>query len=540
MVSYEERRIRISELPSPTQPSAHDDELAADEAALRRLLAGAERMDEAAARVVVERVVPRLARFLLYRFPMLARDDAVDLTGGALTIALERRGRFMSDGRSDARTWLYGIAKRHTLEFLRKRGATVTLSEVVDQRADADDGYDFDTEPSAIETVVHRPAGGLSESVAPRSSLQQAVMNAVFDLPRQQRRAALDHYMEGMSAMDIDAQYDWKPNTAHVYLTRARRNPPAPGNTGPRTRQHDGTGCAEAGVSRVIEHQTNSDATLDELMVRAVAPLRTTAAEIELFDALHLEPISMSQAESQRLLAQMHGAITRSRGTGAVETVRPAGVRPHSRSLPVELVVAQVRVLRREIWAASTLVMLLGFGIALLPNAPAGVVLSLLAPLVAAAGVGFIYGPENDPPLEVVLATPTSPRLILLARLTVVCGYDTLLALVVSAALVGIGLSPDGIAPLVGVWLGPMLLLSAVSLWLSLWWGSVVGVGVAATLWVVRVMLSSGALRLTPTVTLQQVLELLGQTNLVTLGIAALVVAVVCVRIPGKERLEWT
>lgn len=222
MASYEERRIRISELPSPTQPSAHDDELAANEAALRRLLAGAERMDEAAARVVVERVVPRLARFLLYRFPMLARDDAVDLTGGALTIALERRGRFMSDGRSDARTWLYGIAKRHTLEFLRKRGATVTLSEVVDQRADADDGYDFDTEPSAIETVVHRPAGGLSESVAPRSSLQQAVMNAVLALPKQQRRVALDHYMEGMSAMDIDAQYDWKPNTAHVYLTRAR------------------------------------------------------------------------------------------------------------------------------------------------------------------------------------------------------------------------------------------------------------------------------------------------------------------------------
>ncbi len=287
-----------------------------------------------------------------------------------------------------------------------------------------------------------------------------------------------------------------------------------------------------------------SEANLDELIARAVAPLRATALEIRQFDALHEEPVALARAERERLLADIHSAMV---GSGTSSARHPAGIpatakrgRKQSPVFPVELLLAQVRVLRREIWAASALIMLLGFGVALVPNAQAGIVLSLFAPLVAAAGVGFIYGPENDPPHELVLATPTSARLILLARLTVVCGYDTLLALIVSAALVGLGLTPDGLIPLVGSWLGPMLLLSAVSLWLSLTWGSVGGVGTALALWVVKVLLSSGALRLPSTPTIQQILEVLGQTNLVTLGVAALVVAVACTRLPGQEPLGWT
>jgi len=165
---------------------------------LRRLLSDSGRVDEVAARVVVERVVPRLARFLLHAFPMLPHEDAVDLAGGALTIALERHGRFVPDGRSEARTWLYGIAKRHTLEFLRKRGTVVTLSEAWPVREEETDSH------------------------APSSTLEQAALDAILALPEQQRRAALDHYLGDISAAEIDRLYGWKPNTAHVYLARAR------------------------------------------------------------------------------------------------------------------------------------------------------------------------------------------------------------------------------------------------------------------------------------------------------------------------------
>jgi len=49
----------------------------AEELALRRLILG--RYDDEAARVVIGRVVPRLAAFLRGRFPTLAPEDAEDL-----------------------------------------------------------------------------------------------------------------------------------------------------------------------------------------------------------------------------------------------------------------------------------------------------------------------------------------------------------------------------------------------------------------------------------------------------------------------------
>mgnify|MGYP001206771481 CR=1 FL=1 len=213
--------------------------------------------------------------------------------------------------------------------------------------------------------------------------------------------------------------------------------------------------------------------------------------------------------------------------------VAPARPTPDPRTLLI-LLMAQAPLVRQQIWAASALVLTLGCLVALSAGRGGGSVLALLAPVVAAVGVGFIYGPGNDPPLELALATPTSPRLILLARLTLVCGYDLLLAILASLLVVGMGQAPGSLAHLISLWLGPMLLLSALSLWLSLWRGPATGVLVALAAWAVRVTLP-GEMAYADWSAAAQLLAWLESTNVFTLGAAAAIAAAVVVWLPRQE-----
>jgi hypothetical protein len=118
---------------------------------------------------------------------------------------------------------------------------------------------------------------------------------------------------------------------------------------------------------------------------------------------------------------------------------------------------------------ASLLVMALGFVVTLMlyrPGTGAELPFVIIAPLVAALGVAFLYGVDVDPALELQLATPVSPRLILLARLTLVFGFNLAVGLACSAAL---ALFPTGLS-LWGIilsWLAPMAFLSALAFLLS-------------------------------------------------------------------------
>jgi hypothetical protein len=148
----------------------------------------------------------------------------------------------------------------------------------------------------------------------------------------------------------------------------------------------------------------------------------------------------------------------------------------------------------------------------------------------------LIYGPEIDPSLEVALATPTSPRLILLARLTLVSGYDLLLTLVATAGLVPLG--RGGFASTLSFeWLGPMLFLSALALILSLRLGPTVAASMALILWMVRVFVASGAglgvLNGQETSLIVQAWS----TNAVTLAGAAILTALAVGSITRQERL---
>lgn len=180
------------------------------------------------------------------------------------------------------------------------------------------------------------------------------------------------------------------------------------------------------------------------------------------------------------------------RRTALTPPPRPAA-RPGWR-LAAPLLLAQVRLVGRSVWIASALVMALG---ALLTFAWADAapdaawtptVLALVAPIVAAGGVAGLYSPARDPGYELVASTPAHPRLILLARLTLVVGYDVVLALLASAALALFGGETGGLLSLVGAWLGPLALLSALSLVLGVRFGPDVATAGALTLWTLRLI----------------------------------------------------
>ena len=150
------------------------------------------------------------------------------------------------------------------------------------------------------------------------------------------------------------------------------------------------------------------------------------------------------------------------------------------------LLQAQALVVRRDIWTASALVMSLGYVVALIGGVGrGGGIIEALAPLLAAAGVAMIYGPDNDPSMELALATPTSPRQVLLARLVLVYGYDLFLALAATVGLL-VFVPPALLGEIIMNWLGPMTFLSALALVLSLCTSTGNAVTVAFILWLIR------------------------------------------------------
>ena len=124
---------------------------------------------------------------------------------------------------------------------------------------------------------------------------------------------------------------------------------------------------------------------------------------------------------------------------------------------------SQIKIVRSEIWLASLLIMALGLLVTLVDY---GTLLALpfvlSAPVVAAIGMALIYGTDADPALEIELATPVSSRLLLLARLALVFGFDLVIGLFASAFIVETH-ADLAFWPLVTGWLGPMAFLSALS-----------------------------------------------------------------------------
>ncbi len=144
---------------------------------------------------------------------------------------------------------------------------------------------------------------------------------------------------------------------------------------------------------------------------------------------------------------------------------------------------AQAYLVRREMWPASAILMAISTVVTYLLGKTE--VVHFIAPLVAAASLAAIYGPEHDPASELTLATPTSPWKVLLARLTLVHAYNLFLALMASLFLLLL-IPPELLGRLILGWLGPMTFLSALALLLSLWIGTGNSIAIAYGLWLVQ------------------------------------------------------
>lgn len=168
---------------------------------------------------------------------------------------------------------------------------------------------------------------------------------------------------------------------------------------------------------------------------------------------------------------------------GALTRIRQARVSPLQRAWA--LLWSQAPLVRREIWPSSALVMAIGCVVALIAGSRGAALIEALAPVVAAAGLALIFGPENDPGLELALSTPTSPRQVLLARLVLIYGYNLLLALAATLAL-AITLRPGPLGALILGWLAPMTFLSTLALVLSLCIGANHAITAALGLWLAR------------------------------------------------------
>jgi hypothetical protein len=221
---------------------------------------------------------------------------------------------------------------------------------------------------------------------------------------------------------------------------------------------------------------------------------------------------------------------------------RTSGISPSAPQLMLlwQLLLSQIPLVRGKLWAASAITMGLGCVVSLITSANASVAaasFSLFAPVIAAMGIAFVYGPENDPSLEVALSTPTPSRSVLMARLVLVYGYDLALALGATAVLV-LTKGGAGLLPLVSLWISPMLFLSALALLVSLFLGPAVAVLTALALWGAK--LASAAQLAAPGFgrpSWAEAIEVVWQADAVLLVLAALLLAAAVSCAPYRSRL---
>jgi len=198
------------------------------------------------------------------------------------------------------------------------------------------------------------------------------------------------------------------------------------------------------------------------------------------------------------------------------------------------LALRQIRLIPQTLWLGSALglVCLTLFGL-VAPFQSSASALLLLAPLIAASGAAFLHGREADPALELTLTTPTSARLILLARVALVLGFDVLLMLA-GSALVAAAHSQSA-ASLLALWLGPALLLSSATLCLSLLSGPVVAIASAVAIWGAQLIAVSAGFSLALALSFARSVTWLTPPLALGLTCIFLVIALLCA--PYQRRL---
>lgn len=169
----------------------------------------------------------------------------------------------------------------------------------------------------------------------------------------------------------------------------------------------------------------------------------------------------------------------------------------------------QLRIIRKELWAASALVILIGTFVTLVsyrPDTDTFAPLVILAPIMAAVGVGLLYDAEYEIQLEIEDATPTGVLRILLARLMLIFSFNLIMTLGCSIILT-LARAEISLGPLILAWLLPMTFLSSVAFLMSVVLRSTVfSIAVSLLMWSLHVFLTQA----TPSQTLVYALSLPG------------------------------
>ncbi len=137
---------------------------------------------------------------------------------------------------------------------------------------------------------------------------------------------------------------------------------------------------------------------------------------------------------------------------------------------PWLLLRSQIRVVQAEIWLASVAVMALGTVVSILSYRPGDMLLPFvfIAPLISAFVVGLLFDGDMLHMLELEDTTPVSTRVLLLARLTLVFGFNLMLG-VLGSVVLAVWNADLLLGPLIMTWLAPMTFLSALAFFVSVW-----------------------------------------------------------------------
>lgn len=193
-------------------------------------------------------------------------------------------------------------------------------------------------------------------------------------------------------------------------------------------------------------------------------------ADLQLWKAVGEEIIASDSAEAapahlaERALEQMY---------------RPTAPRLIFRRA-AQLLRSQTFLVQREMWPATASVMALGVMVALISRHAEFIY--FIAPLIAAASLSLLFGPEYDPAHELALSTPTSYWKLLLARLSIVSAYNLMLVLIAFLVLT-VAFPPGLLEKLALGMLAPMTFLSALALLLSIWIGTGNAIAISYSLW---------------------------------------------------------
>ena len=137
---------------------------------------------------------------------------------------------------------------------------------------------------------------------------------------------------------------------------------------------------------------------------------------------------------------------------------------------------------------ASTVVLAVG---ALAQRGAGQPLVWLIAPVLAAVGMAYAYGPGVDPAWELSCSMPISDRLVLLTRAVAVFTVNAVLGLAASVVTLGTRASADA-APVTFGWLIPMAAVCALTLAVAVAARSAsAGVGAGVAAWIILVLTRS-------------------------------------------------